>query len=113
HAGTNQWVVEAGQAIINTFEVEAAVSEFGSLQAARWVACTNQTCAQYGFTDKSPLVSAELFGGAVYSLELGGWSPEKHRYGSVQSGTNYFVFEIPDEQLQRILPALDIHESGP
>jgi hypothetical protein len=114
HSGTNKWVLEAGQVgIINPFEIEAAVSEFGSLQAARWVACTNQTCAQYGFTDKSPKVSAELFGGTMYSLELGGWSPEKHRYGSVQSGTNYLVFEISDDQRQRIFPALRIPESGP
>ncbi len=117
HTGTNRWVLESGaQGMIKEFEIEAGAQELGSLAVARWVDCPTTNRAQYGFSDKSLQITAELDGADKpqrLTLDVGGSSPDKRRYGSVQNGSESWIFEIPDDQLQRIIAYLGIHENGP
>jgi hypothetical protein len=118
HRGPNSWALaEDSQGIIDItdqFETEAAIGELGALLASSWVAVGDQARAKYGFTDNGTRISLGMAGGTppTLDLDLGGWSPRKLRYGAVQMDGQTWVFEIPADVLQHIVPYLKIQDGA-
>jgi hypothetical protein len=118
HHGPNSWVLAAdSQGIVDSydqFETEAAAGELGGLSAAGWVACGDAARAQYGFSDKGTRITLAMKGDApeTLTLDLGGWSPRKLRYGAVQLDGLTWIFEVPPDVLERVTAYLKIHDTN-
>lgn len=99
HQGSNQWAFAAGsQGVINNFAVEEAAGTLGELSAAAWTARGAAAFAQYGFTDTTNRVSAEVRQNdktETFTLELGGTAPSGLQYGAVVLDGEPWVFELP------------------
>ena len=106
HRSQNDWALAPGsQGIINPLAVEVGASELGLLAAENFAERGAEKKADYGFTDKSLQISA-LVGKAgetkMYTVDIGGKSPRKLRYGLVELDGQKWIFEFPAIVIDRL-----------
>jgi hypothetical protein len=115
--GPDNWTLAAGsQGIINSLEVEVGVQELGLLAAESFVEHGAEKQADYGFTDASLQISAQVNQGgksATYDVRFGGRSPRRLRYGMVEIDGQKWIFEFPSTLHDRLISYFGIQESAP
>jgi hypothetical protein len=110
--GQYKWQSPPG---VDDIKLEMGAMELGALDAENWVSRGDQERAKYGFSEKSPRLTADIqINGKAQTLALdfGGVSPRGLHYGDVKldDGQNW-IFEFSAREYDRLTAYFPIEEN--
>lgn len=113
HRGPLDYVIQQGQGIIDSAAMESAAVDLGELSVENWVAKGATNRAEFGFSDKSPQIVADLLikgQRQTLTLDLGGWSTNRLRFGAVTMEGQEWIFELPHRLYESLITSLGMKQ---